>query len=492
MMKENEFRLKSVLMSAGLAATLLLAAGCTREEALNPAASGTEGNVVRLSITRAGATTRAVNGVDASAPVDDGEALTIATGGYIVFTDNAGKITKVVTILPEGIDYTGTDDDEKAEVKNITEVKFIDIDATAVHQGTWGIIKEVPASSTHVYIYMNLPEDLKTTVFGNPASLVQKDFVTAVGAKYITAVDLADPSTFGVAKVPVRGDADLVTDPDGGLDYTLRADVELRAVASRIEINSIKLKIPAGAIEVDYTLEVGGITINNFYNLAKLDNTYPDIVNHGVDATLYREEHSYFYYNKPANYALYLYTSNGIEEDPTSEYDGKKATPIGFSDVVNASAGKFQTLYPKAKAELTIDKPEVWGFNVFPNDLVGINDEAGYLPHVVIRVNKLTYTYKPVNPDYDPGVNDPQANPSHLEAVSGEKTNQWLTVRGYNATSGLAVENFQRGYSYKIGGLTGLEFSPEDLADLPEGKTVSAMITATVFGWKTENITPVY
>jgi hypothetical protein len=449
----NKFRfLKSVLASAGLAATMLLP-GCTSTEEIevDPAVSASGPQTVRIGITRAGATTR--SGVTAGDPTVAGAEsakLNLETGGFIFFVDAAGKITKKVEVLGT----TGSPDESDLNTKVLI---------SEISSSGGAVIQSVPASSTRVYIYMNLPASVATTLGGVQE---QATFATAVGEQLIYADWLKDDD-FGVTNVPVSGRGTLEKELYYSELYTLKATVELRAVASRIEIGSIGVRLPANAVVNDFKLEA--IFINNFYSQAYLDGAYPeDIINHGVAIDPYREDYEFFYYKETSgHHAQWLFSSGGLSGTGS---EARTPIPMGGDDVIK---------YPGTGSD-----GKVWAYNVFPNDLDGVNT-SGNLPHVILHVIKLDYTL----PGENGTLGEDQDN-DDVE-VTGQHDNKWLTVNGYTDGSGYTVSYFERGLAYTIGA-NGIEFAPEDLADLPEGKTVSALITAQVIDWQTQTINPVY
>jgi hypothetical protein len=440
-MKKNEFSFFRTVFSAGLAATLLLG-GCAQEETVGSGKTSDGTKVARISITRATADTR--SGAGASNPVGQ-HLLTLGTTGLIFFVDNAGLIAEVLKI----------DKEATTDIDN----QIVDLDELT----DGGVTFKVPDNSAKVYIYMNLPLRVETAITGNLSVLAGSNFATSVGSKLIGVDELADPSDYGVNKVPVSGSAPLEEELYLSEQYDYTAEVELKAMASRIEIQSITLdsKTPGQTVE-EYELEA--ILVNNIYLEANLDGAYTTgLTNYGTDIHAYEEHHANFRYNTN-DQSKYLFTSGGLDGDNKPIALGGDATAL------------------KKYPDLTEGDPheKVWGYNVFPNDLPGINTQI-YLPHIIIHLIKVT-----VDPD---GSGGSDAVTYTKDSVGAEL---WLTVRGYTK-DGTRISTFDRGMAYLIGGDDGMTIYIEDFGIFPEVPTdedVTVKVTASAIDWETTSVEP--
>jgi hypothetical protein len=460
-------RIENYLKTSGAALALMLLAACSSSEDVQNQADVAGGpQEVRISITHAaGINTR--TGVEPSAPVGSA-ALNVDKGGFLFFVDGTGAITKAVTV--ENSSYSYTDPENAANVPLDTKVRIDELEGP-----NGGIIRNVPYSSKRVHIYMNLPHRLvsefKEAIAGE---IVGRNFAATIGDKTTTAFELTDGGAtatspnYGVDSVAVSGYGLLQAEPDYSKPYSMVANVALKAIASRIEISQISFDAPTGATVEEFTIST--ILINNYYKQAELDGVYlSDIVDWGVEKNFYREDHEYFKYIVPENYASKLFTSGGKHQgtnmdgsaydilDPIIDNDGAAGNAV----VVPNQAGK------------TGSDDLVWAFNIFPNDLAPQNTPA-FLPHIVIYIKKLV-------------INDPAAVPQQ-QIIE----NKWVTVKGYtNPSNGhTVVTNFDRGYAYRIGGLNGIHFTREDISEYPEGKSISVAVTATLIPWQTVDVDP--
>jgi hypothetical protein len=454
-----KFRLKTtVLASLGLAATLLMAGGCSSEEVVDPnAASGDK--TVRIGITRASATTR--TGAGASDAVGTSP-LEIGSGGYLLFVSNGGVITKSIKVIPG--DAAG-DDLENGTVS----IETLEAGVT---------IPEVPEVTDKVYIYLNLPSTTISAITAG-GNLVGKRFDTTIGSKVLTAAELTTggatnySGSFGVTHVPVSGTAALL---ENGYISDVRAytaTVDLYAMAARIEIPNIQIvgSDITGRYPKEYVLEA--ILINNYFEEGTLSGDFSinSFIHNGEDKEPYREDHTSFVYKNSK--AAYLYTGGGLAGGT-----GSALLPIGDDG--------DHTALTKYADPNEIDM--VWGYNLFPNNRQSSIAQANYLPHIIVHISSITHYADDV-------------------FTTDEKidVDKWLTVTGYRNSTGL-LANFEGGYVYKIQSKAdpndptslptdGLIISIDDLTDGPEDNAstdISVDVTATLYDWVTENVEPVY
>ncbi|MDR1918127.1 MAG: hypothetical protein LBQ65_00595 [Tannerellaceae bacterium] len=292
-------------------------------------------------------------------------------------------------------------------------------------------------------------------------------FASNVGSKLLSVDELADPQTFGVEKVPVSGSGELIEEEYYSEQYDYTANVVLQSMASRVEIQSIKLVAKNAETEIK-SYELEAILINNFYAEANLDGAYTtELTNYGTNMHAYEEHHAQFNY-KATHKSKYLFASGGLN-------GSNQPQPLGGD-------GTAFIKYPDPSEGLNPeDHTKVWGYNIFPNDLPGINTRE-YLPHIVIHLLNVTYDFDGSGTEYADETVNAQTDGAEL----------WLTVRGYQDNAG-KVQTFDRGIAYLIGGADGFEVNLEDFGLFPEtpsNEDITVKVTATAIPWTTTVVEP--
>ncbi|MDH6341936.1 hypothetical protein M2480_000599 [Parabacteroides sp. PFB2-12] len=192
-------------------------------------------------------------------------------------------------------------------------------------------IENIPASTTHVYLYGNLGESLS----GIAAAAIEGGSISTVEALTWGLGDIQN-ETNDVAKVPVYGKGDVA--PGEEETDRLESRFDVYPVASRLQIGEISCSDDERVTK----LTLSGIYINGFYHSMDADNTFLDtyLVDNGIDMT--------------------KYPATGYEDYPT------------MSDV-----GLATDLMDEAATPTLTDG--YWAYNFFP----------ATMPHIVLHFTEL-------------------------------------------------------------------------------------------------------
>lgn len=255
-----------------------------------------------IKIGKTGEMTRA-EGADMS------EQVVSFTDGYLIFTtgDRIGRVIKIVA---------GTPGEKEVTVG-------------ALESGVE--IKEIPASTTKVYLYGNLG----TTVSDAIAAVDEGDSMDDVNVLVWILDDIQNAEN-SVDDVPVYGDGNVA--PGTINPGRLEASFDVRPIASRLQIGSISCTDP-----LVNEMVLRGIYINGFYHSMNADGTFTPgyLVDNGIDKT---------------KYPIGGYTDYERMSDAIASHDikGGAATP--------STEGEF------------------WAYNFFP----------GLMPHIVLHFSSVT------------------------------------------------------------------------------------------------------
>lgn len=343
--------------------------------------------------------------------------------GYVIFVNNVGVVNKVTQIV------SGSFADETAGDKDAAKAVGTKawLDDMKISGGSE--IKNVPASAIKVYIVGNLPSGVTAPALAENISDI-KDRV----------IDFASQSNSegNVADVTLYGDGVTLT-AHSSISGAKYAQVEVNAIASRIEIGSISYSSATSFVS---RFQIDGIFVNHYYSQMSLSGVVSkDIENNLVDDNA---EANTVYSNSSAYTvaALYDYYMNGIGFK-VSETSWSAADPFDSND------------------------KNVWAYNVLaPKSCDGIVVGALTAPHVVIRLSNFTTTGD---------------NPSKVYPGT-----QYLTVKKFREKgTNNVIESFKPGVVYFI---TDLTFNESNLTDIPEQEAVTVYVEAKLMSWSRQEV----
>jgi hypothetical protein len=399
--------LKNIWIVAILA---LVAASCTSETPATPEPEVST-NRVHLKITQGGVDTKA--GVEPASPVANETELAVDGTGYIFFINASGIITRYVEIGGQGgVPY------------NLL---------TSTDEGC--TISDVPSASTKVFIILN-------SASGSVQSITNAAWTSAsiVGRQFSTVANLlikAQELGSGISNIPVTGEGTITGSYIPHTGNYMRATVECRPVASRIEIEKIKaVESPSTGTTVK-SFRLTGIFINTFIREVPIANITSQALQlnfvSGATAALLLE----------APYSDYANLYSHVEDFSTEELNTE-----------NDATGRYV-------------ENKVWAYNVFPHPRPS---ESSAMPKVVIRLDDITVQYS--------------------DETTYEYTEpQFVTVNGY-VESENELTNFDRGVIYSI---SSLEFSADNLSPKPGGSnSAKARVKATLIPWQKKEVTPIF
>jgi hypothetical protein len=256
------------------------------------------------------AATRATTDPVAAVPT-----IAVQAPGWIFFVSSSGTITKKLEITND-VDYDVDD--------TPGQVSLDDLSNSGV------VIQNVPASSSRVYVFCTLPEDLFEGSETNISSCLE------------TMLNVADVASTGsgVDNVPLFGNAPIVAKSSGNADE-FEANVEIAPVAGRVELAKLT------AVSEILSFKVTGVYVNDYFDEINFVPANGNRVNNQSELDKYVAGES-------------GYTADGILYD---ELDG-------------ASDGTV----------FELDDSKVFAYNLLPRSSV---EENPYFPHLVIKIEDV-------------------------------------------------------------------------------------------------------
>jgi hypothetical protein len=443
----------------------MLLSSCSSSEEENKIDLSSEVGSVHLKIIRnSSPATKAPLGVGASNPVTGAGTtaeLSIGNGGHLFFVNSGGVVTKYVEIRTTTTG--GANADSWVEWNDIDNEVYTGIIGTPT--AVDGVIKNVPSSSTKVYVFLNLPASGTGSLTTADAANLVGFPISDLNAKVVNANNLGS-ATFGVQSVPVSGSGDLTATPGTSLNqsiaYEMETSFDLKAIAARIELLGFRTK--ASVLHPTQTIQsfmLTGIYINNYYSSLSLTGTYGALKNAGSDTLHYTPlPITTFFYDAAQNAdAAYLYTVD----------NASVTTNFGRQTTISAGVTEVTPPLPAGQA---------WGYNIFPNDLTTSVQVKANLPHLILRLSHVVIHDASTNTDY---------------ARNGS---QFVTVKGYTSAATIGAQAagslayLERGYIYQLGASGSFAISPDDLTSVPETEEISALVTATLIDWQKVEVTP--
>ncbi|GHU98973.1 hypothetical protein FACS1894159_02260 [Bacteroidia bacterium] len=243
----------------------------------------------------------------------------------------------------------------------------------------------------------------------------------------LQVASLYDATGKGIDNVPVYGAPGAMTSTGTAGQY--ETSLTLAPVGSRFEIG----KFTAGGTITGYKIE--GIYINNYYSQQKLSGAIisasSDLMNNGSDPDLYAAPGATgSSYVAALNEAIFDYSASGIGFFPGSSLVCSPVTPV--------------------------DAAKVWGYNV-------LAPATGQAPHFVIRLSNVTTSLP----------SDPYAGQTWF-----------LTIKNMYSSGSNPIAFAPRNV-YRIADLA---FTENDLAIVPEQKTIGVSVVVTTLNWVSSDI----
>lgn len=324
--------------AVALALTTLLA-GCSKDEKEHNEIDIEDTNELSIRIMQPGNTRMVDDDVDKEAIV--------LSNGYLVFTTQSGTspnfeytVTKSVKIV------SGTAGEGEVSIDDLTSA-----------QGT--TVKAIPSTSTHCHVFANYDQSNYNSLnYGKHFDLnilkgekLSKYSYAYDVNKLVSLNHATNPDVQGVKLVPIFG-FEKMDKVASGKTQKFKVEVEVRAIASRIQIKGLKVRGTDDAIE---SFKVKGIFINNYFT------NMPYICKYASNATPI--DKGEVEANYPGTIPSVLYDN----DDVNGIASGANADRLAV-----AGANKY------------------WAYNVLPN--LGLT--RAEIPHVVIRLDiKLTTEY---------------------------------------------------------------------------------------------------
>lgn len=334
------------------------------------------------------------------------------TVGHIFFAESNGLINTHVGI------------DNSAGSVQVSKADLI---------GGEAVIEGISTNATKCYIVMTDAAAQIGSTTGITGNL--KGSNISVVKAYAIEVGNINNADGDVANVPLYGEGDVAADVDqtaGGKDYTSSVEVEINALASRLQVGKISAKVytyPVGSVNAGETVTIDaftveGIYINNFYEEMTVGSTAGTVIDGGDDATAYTTAGSTDY------------SSGGVGEKLTDQL----AIPASNTPLAVVPATK-----------------QVWAYNLFPGASV---------PAVVIKLSEVKFT-------------------DSTNSTQTTVTNQFLTVKSFkyapgHADAGDDVAAFVANNIYT---LSDIQFDYTDLTSVPYEETMTTLVTVDMMKW---------
>lgn len=383
---------KTIMLSAFVA--LFAFSSCSSS---NDDLPETGGKDLSVNIKLSHATTRAVG-----EHVDNDE-ITF-NEGQLLFT-NGDIVTKFVTIVTSS--PTG-DEVALSELEN--GKKF----------------ENVPGSSTHVHFV------------GNPVTLVTvptniKDYTEQA----VPVESQYDATDGGVKKVTLYGKGAINAITPGNPTTEYQSIFDVSAIASRIEIGTIKGE---GQLK---SFKVEGIFVNNYYNTMELAGVVSDKKSNDSDPENYKStaDSGTGSYDSTVDEAIYDYDANGI----------------GFF------ASNKLVCHPKDPANADNN---VWGYNLLAETATPATTE---MIGIVIRISDVKLT----------GDDSSTYSGTHFLSI-----NKFFNTddSGANTTG---IDKLEPGHVYRI---KELKFDEKNLTPKPNQKPIKVNVDVTMLDWTSKEI----
>ena len=400
----KQFKVLTVIAIAGL----LMMVSCAKDNAGNGSGTPSTESKVKIQVVynHSNGSTRA----DANKIADQTDLD--FTVGHIFFAESNGQIHTHV-----GIGNTAGG------------VQVSKADLT----GGEAVIEGISTNATKCYIVMTDAAAQIASSTGITGNLKGQN-INVVKA-YAIEVGNINNTDGDVANVPLYGEGTVNTnDPgstSGNKNYTATVDVEINALASRLQIGKVSAKdytYTDGAnttqtVSIDaFTVE--GIYINNFYEEMTVGATVGTVIDGGADVTAYTTTGST------------AYSTGGVGEKLTDQ-------------LAIAASNTPLAVVPATK--------QVWAYNLFP---------GASIPAVVIKLSEVKFT----------------------DTANGTQTtvnNQFLTVKSFkyaigHANAGQDVVAFAANNIYT---LSDIQFDYTDLTSVPYEETMTTLVTVDMMKW---------